>query len=294
MNSIFSTTLLLGFLCLASNSVQGSARCRRAVSTCILTPETTEGPYSWNTTLMRQNISEDRPGIPFRLYLTVMNINTCEPIVNAAVEIWHCDALGIYSHYIQASNNVQNPKTDNSTYLRGMQLTNASGVATFDTIYPGWYTGRATHIHVRVHLNGVYVTSTGYYSDGSLVKTGQLFFNDSLTDLVAQQSPYSTHTITRTLNSVDTIYQSSTITLMDIQYVSSAAGLSGGMVTSATLGVSSSSTSSSTTTKASASTTTARTSSTTTVRTSRATTTTQRSQTGGANNSKRPWWQFFG
>ncbi|CAF1419972.1 unnamed protein product [Adineta ricciae] len=242
--------LILCLICASQNGVQGSDRCRRATSTCILTPETTEGPYSWNTTLMRQNISEDRLGIPFRLYATVMNINTCEPIVNAAIEIWHCDALGIYSHFIQASSNTQNPKSDNSTYLRGMQLTNASGVATFDTIYPGWYTGRATHIHVRVHLNGVYVTSTGYYSDGSLVKTGQLFFNDSLTDLVAQQSPYSTHTITRTLNNVDTIYQSSSITLMAIQYVNSASGISSGFITSVTLGVSGSSNVSASTTTA--------------------------------------------
>lgn len=90
-----------------------------------------------------------------------------------------------------------------------MALTNANGIATFDTIYPGWYLGRATHIHLKVHV-GMNVTSnsSGTYSGGHVSHTGQLFFNDSLTDMVATITPYSTHVITRTLNSQDGIYAS--------------------------------------------------------------------------------------
>jgi hypothetical protein len=88
-------------------------------------------------------------------------------------------------------------------------LTDANGIAVFDTIYPGWYLGRATHIHVKVHV-GMNITSnsSGTYSGGHVSHTGQLFFNDTLTDLVALISPYSNHTITRTLNSEDSIYAS--------------------------------------------------------------------------------------
>jgi hypothetical protein len=79
----------------------------------------------------------------------------------------------------------------------------------FDTIYPGWYLGRATHIHVKVHVgSNVTSNSSGTYSGGHVSYTGQLFFNDTLTDTVALISPYSTHTITRTLNSQDSIYAS--------------------------------------------------------------------------------------
>ena len=167
-----------------------------------------------------------------------MDISTCSPIANAAVTLWHCDAIGLYSHFIQASQNVQNPRTDNSTFLRGIQLTNASGVATFDTIYPGWYNGRATHMHVKVHLGGTYLSETSYYSGAKYVHTGQLFFNDSLTDLVNQQSPYDSKTGSRMQNSQDNIYSTTgAYTLMNVQYVNAVNSLSGGSITSVALGV---------------------------------------------------------
>jgi len=120
----------------------------------------------------------------------------------------------------------------------GIQLTNASGVATFDTIYPGWYVGRATHMHIKVHLGGTYISSSSYYSGATYVHTGQLFFNDSLSDLVNQQSPYNTKTTSgnRLQNSADNIYQSGgSYTLMNVQYVNSDNGLSDGMITSVAL-----------------------------------------------------------
>ena len=191
---------------------------------------------------------DDRSGIRFRLQVIVMDVTTCSPIANAAVTLWHCDALGIYSHYIQASQNVQNPQPDNSTFLRGIQLTNASGVATFDTIYPGWYNGRTTHMHVKVHLGGTYLNETSYYSGATYVHTGQLFFNDSLTDLVNQQSPYKNKTGSRMQNSQDQIYASTGgVTLMNVQYLNSGSGVTSGMITAVALYVRSSTSTSNTT-----------------------------------------------
>src|SRR5213079_3102316 len=102
--------------------------------------------------------------------LTVVNASTCKVVRNAAVDIWHCDALGVYSGAVAS-----NPGTN---FLRGVQRTSAKGVATFKTVYPGWYQGRAVHIHVKVHVGG------------NVVHTGQLFFPDTLTDQVYKAAPY--------------------------------------------------------------------------------------------------------
>ncbi|CAF1046674.1 unnamed protein product [Adineta ricciae] len=205
----------------SDNLSSTTARCKRQIgkaSGCILTPQAVEGPYYWNSTI-RQNITEGKAGIAFRLSIYVTDTSNCTPLVNALVDLWHCDAVGIYSHYIAASQGVQNGANDNQTFFRGLALTDANGIATFDTIYPGWYTGRATHIHLKVHV-GMKVTSntSGTYSDGHVSHTGQLFFNDTLTDSVALVSPYSTHTIVRTRNSEDNIYASSngSVTLLTV------------------------------------------------------------------------------
>jgi hypothetical protein len=134
------------------------------------------------------------------------------------------------------------------TFLRGIQLTNGSGVATFDTVYPGWYNGRTIHMHVKVHLGGTYIDSTNYHSGATYVHTGQLFFNDSLSDLVVATAPYNTKTGTRLLNSGDGIYSGGgASTLMNVQYVNSGSGLASSLVTSVTLGVTSSNSASSST-----------------------------------------------
>ncbi|CAF1062209.1 unnamed protein product [Adineta ricciae] len=241
MKYILYFTLFTALVSLSHQSalLQSLKRCRRD-TTCVLTPEVTEGPYYWNTTLMRQNISEDRNGIPLRIQILVNDVNTCTPIADAAVTMWHCDAGGIYSHYIQASQNVQNPQKDNSTFLRGILLTDANGLVTFDTIYPGWYIGRSIHIHVKVHLGGTYLNETSYYSGAKYVHTGQLFFNDSFSDLVNEQTPYTNHTGSRMLNSQDDIYASTNgYTLLNVQYMNSDDGFSSGLFTSITLGVTS-------------------------------------------------------
>ena len=113
---------------------------------CAVTPSETVGPYPSVTDLFRSDIREDRTGTPLTLTITVVNTNNgCSPVAGANVEIWQCDATGNYSQYGNQTTR---------TYLRGIQTTNASGQVIFTTIYPGWYQGRATHIHVEVVRNG--------------------------------------------------------------------------------------------------------------------------------------------
>ncbi len=156
--------------------------------TCVLAPELTEGPYYVPNEQVRRNITEGRPGTPLQLQLEVVDASTCRPIKGAAVDVWHADALGVYS-----GESVEN--TVGQTFMRGIQRTNAHGVAVFQTVYPGWYAGRTVHIHVKVHIAG------------NVVHTGQLFFHDSLTDRVYRKSPYSRRQNRSTRNATDSIYR---------------------------------------------------------------------------------------
>jgi protocatechuate 3,4-dioxygenase beta subunit len=155
---------------------------------CVLTPELTEGPYYVAGEKLRRDVTEGKPGTALLLNLTVVNASTCKAVRNAAVEIWHCDALGAYSGAVAG-----NPGTN---FLRGVQKTNLKGVATFKTVYPGWYPGRAVHIHVKVHVGG------------NVVHTGQLFFPAAVTNAVYRRAPYATHgTTPDTLNASDAIFR---------------------------------------------------------------------------------------
>lgn len=155
---------------------------------CVLTPEVTEGPYYVPGEKLRHDVRAGKPGTPLLLSLTVLNVSTCSPIRGASVEIWHCDALGVYSGAI-----ANNPGTN---FLRGAQRTNALGHASFETVYPGWYQGRAVHIHVKVHVAG------------NVVHTGQLFFPAAITDAVYEHAPYSHHgTRPDTSNAADAIFR---------------------------------------------------------------------------------------
>jgi protocatechuate 3,4-dioxygenase beta subunit len=167
---------------------------------CVLTPEQTEGPYYIAKEKVRSHIAEHKPGTPLTLGLTVVDVATCAPLKGAAVDIWHCDATGIYSGFESASTGGAPGggagPTDKDTFLRGIQLANARGYAQFQTIYPGWYRGRTTHIHVKVHTGG------------TVVHTGQLYFPDTLTDQVYQTGPYKARAAARdTRNSTDGIFQ---------------------------------------------------------------------------------------
>ncbi|MBK9712380.1 MAG: intradiol ring-cleavage dioxygenase [Kouleothrix sp.] len=170
-----------------------------AAPACVVRPEVTEGPYYVAEGLVRSDIRSDpstgtvKAGAPLVLTFNVSQVSNsaCAPLQGATVEIWHCDAAGQYS-------DVSDPgfDTKGQKWLRGAQVTDASGAATFTTIYPGWYSGRAVHIHFKVH------------PDETKVFTSQLFFDDALSQQVFAQAPYASKGSTPdTLNSTDNIYQ---------------------------------------------------------------------------------------
>ncbi len=178
-----------------------------------------------------QSIREGKEGVPFILNITVVSASSCEPIFNASVDLWHCDALGMYSHYTGAGiGGLSNasPAKDNTTFLRGIQFTDSNGLATFESIFPGYYVSRDTHIHVKVHIGG------------SVVHTGQLFVNDTLSDTINTFSPYNQNPGTRTRLSQDSVYTSTenaSYGMLNVQLVDATAGYSGGMVGTIILGV---------------------------------------------------------
>lgn len=238
--------------------------------TCVLTSTAIVGPYWFDVDDIRADIREDRPGTPLRLALRVQDVSRCSaggaaaPVANAIVELWHCDAGGVYSGFEQSSvaaggggaageppagappigqppaggpmgrppaggpppgrpdggmpeggpgggvpggpppggipgdqvegtgsggssdgsyseGDAESATTDDGTYLRGAQPTGADGIAYFTTIFPGWYTGRTTHIHVKVHI------------DKKTVLTTQLYFDDETKKAVYATAPYTDH-----------------------------------------------------------------------------------------------------
>ena len=165
---------------------------------CVLTPEQEEGPFYIDLAQVRQDIVENRPGVPLALALTVVDSNTCEPIRDAAVDIWHCDALGVYS-------GEPSEGSEGETYLRGVQLTTGNGLAEFATIYPGQYPGRTTHIHLKVHIGGG--QSDGTYSGGHVSHTGQLFTSDRRDAEVFALAPYNRNTAELVSRNTDGIFR---------------------------------------------------------------------------------------
>ena len=169
----------------------GNANPRRADAgtlgpSCIVRPEQTEGPYFIDERLHRSDIRSDptegriRPGSPLTLTLLVSRLNAgdCQPLPGAQVDIWHCDALGVYS-------DVQDPHFDTigQKFMRGYQITDARGEIRFTTVYPGWYLGRTVHIHFKIR--------TAPLAQRSFEFTSQLYFDDILTDRVHAAPPYA-------------------------------------------------------------------------------------------------------
>lgn len=171
--------------------------------TCVLRPEQTEGPYFRDERLERSDIRSDpsdgsvSPGLLLELTVTVGRVagGGCEPVAGVLVDVWHCDAAGLYS-------DVQDVRFDTRgrKFLRGYQLTGVDGAARFVTIYPGWYPGRAVHVHWKVRTDP---DSTSGYEF-----TSQLYFDDALTDVVHAQAPYAGGTGQRTRNAGDGIFAS--------------------------------------------------------------------------------------
>jgi len=188
---------------LAAQKKDVSAISPKPYPDCVVPVEQTEGPFYFDTKFIRQDITEGQPGMVLHLKLKIVESGSCEPVRDAVVDIWSCDAKGEYSGYEtvytkdgQFKTQQGDPKdkekhaNDNrprfhqepnneKTFMRGAQVTDANGDVTFKTIYPGWYPGRATHIHVKVYL------------DNDDVFTGQMYFPDDINDKVHAEGVYT-------------------------------------------------------------------------------------------------------
>lgn len=179
----------------AQDSTPADDASTTSTGVCVLTPELTEGPYYLDDMLVREDITEGKAGIPMALRITVVDATTCAPIENAAVDVWHCDARGYYSGFVDADPDSQDPNpyqddgSNPDTFLRGVLLSDTNGLVEFQTIYPGWYGRRAIHIHMKVRIGGA--TDDGTYEGGTTAHTGQLAFADEFTELVSQAEPYA-------------------------------------------------------------------------------------------------------
>ncbi|EMD87307.1 hypothetical protein COCC4DRAFT_134246 [Bipolaris maydis ATCC 48331] len=174
-------------------------------NSCILTPEVTEGPYWVSGELVRQNITENEQGVPLILDIQVIDIETCEPVPKVYLEAWHCNSTGVYSGVV-ANGNGNSADTANldATFLRGINLSDDDGVVTFDTVFPGHYTGRTTHIHVLTHA-GASLNANKTLAGGNITHVGQVFFDQDLITLVEAEEPYTTNTQELTTNAQDFI-----------------------------------------------------------------------------------------
>jgi len=186
----------------AGETTDASTAAETASTTCVVRPEQTEGPYYVDTGLDRSDIREEREGVPLDLTFNVSRVDegdasACGPLAGAVVDVWHCDAAGEYSGV--EDNAAGDFDTRGETFLRGYQLTDENGTARFTTIYPGWYQGRAVHIHFTIRDSPE--SQQGYEF------TSQLYFDDALTDEVQSQGPYAEKGQRDLRNREDGIYQ---------------------------------------------------------------------------------------
>ncbi|ETS87847.1 hypothetical protein PFICI_01675 [Pestalotiopsis fici W106-1] len=181
---------------------------------CLLSPEATQGPYYVGGEYVREDIIEEQEGVDTILDYQVIDVDTCEPVPDVYVEMWHCNATGVYSGIVAGGNGNQ-ADTDNidTTFLRGIQKTDEDGVAQFETIFPGHYLSRTNHIHILVHA----ANSTALSNDtiGNAIwssHVGQTFFDQDLIDAVELLEPYNTNWQPVTLNEDDNVLQGETRT----------------------------------------------------------------------------------
>jgi protocatechuate 3,4-dioxygenase beta subunit len=168
---------------------------------CVATPAQTEGPYFVDERLNRADIRSDpvsgivKEGVPLklRLFAHAISAGACAPLAGAIIDVWHCDATGVYSDVNDSGSSASRQK-----FLRGYQVTGNDGAVEFVTIYPGWYRGRTAHIHFKIR--GQPASGRGY------AFTSQLYFDEAISDRVYARSPYAGST-PRTRNDADFIYR---------------------------------------------------------------------------------------
>jgi protocatechuate 3,4-dioxygenase beta subunit len=239
--SSFLWTTRRGFLIAGAGAISGISGIA-ATPSCTLTNEQEEGPYYVDDEKLRADITEGRPGVPLKLRIALLDSRTCAPLANAAVDIWHCDALGVYSGFTANSPDRRGrgpggpppdgfppdgfppnggpPEfgrgfgpppgggrgpgrgrgpADATRFLRGVQITDAKGIVEFSSLYPGWYAGRAIHVHMKTHMGGM---------GGHVAHTGQMFFPEDLTERIAKREPYATRLgVHRTTQSEDNVFR---------------------------------------------------------------------------------------
>lgn len=192
-------------------------------SSCILDPEVTQGPYCmyWLVVIcdfslieeldvsgeyVRKNITEDQEGIPLHVEFQIIDVDTCEPVPDFYLDYWHCNSTGVYSGVVASGNGDTDDTTNlNKTFLRGIQASDDEGVVSFDGLFPGHYTSRATHIHILGHSNVTLASNNTLSSQGQMSHVGQVFFDQDLITEADTIAPYSSNTQEITLNADDSI-----------------------------------------------------------------------------------------
>lgn len=165
-------------------------------SSCTVTNSETEGPFPTKspTTLVTNNITSDRKGTSLTIKVYIRNVNaSCAIIQDAIVDIWHCDAAGLYSEY--GGTGMQSADMTAVHFLRGRQTTDTNGMAAWSSIYPGWYSGRAPHIHVHV-----------YTSAGKSLLVTQIAFPEDVSKVIYAQGVYASHGQADTSNAKDNVF----------------------------------------------------------------------------------------
>ncbi len=168
---------------------------------CTVYPEETAGPFYLDNNLLRSDITEGRPGAPLRIEITVQRAGTCAALGDLPVDIWHCDASGVYSGY---SGQLGGLDTTGQTFLRGTQKTDENGKVVFNSIYPGWYPGRTTHIHFRIHTSA------------TTNATSQMYFEEAVSGAQYQRAPYDAHGQKDTSNAADGVVAGNLPPLADV------------------------------------------------------------------------------
>lgn len=214
----------------SSTSTTTSGTTTTTTGTCVTTPTKEEGPYPYasgeiNNPLNRSDVTESQPGVALSLNFVIVNTNdSCNTVENVRVDIWSCNADGYYSGYANQPGILGTQSYVGKTFLRGYQLSDSAGVIKFSTIYPGWYTGRATHIHIEVFVGSV------------LKKISQLAFPEDISNAVQVTGEYAAHGGNPMTNANDQVFGGSSTDLA-IEMLSLTGSISEGYSTTHTIGL---------------------------------------------------------